>query len=140
MRARRGFTLLEVMLAIAVLGIALAGLLGLQNQSLQTVLLGQETTQASLLAEALMTEVELEQFPPVGVTHGDFERLFPGQYRSYKWQKSVAPSELFADVRKVEVRVVYGPGLRRNFTLVEFVHDPTLPGDDSDKAADEADE
>lgn len=130
MRARRGFTLLEVMLAIAVLGIALAGLLGLQNQSLQTVLLGQETTQASLLAEALMTEVELEQFPPVGVTRGEFERLFPGQYRNYKWQKTVVPSELFPDVRKVEVRVVYGPGLRRNFTLVEFVHNPT-PAEDS---------
>jgi len=140
MRARRGFTLLEVMLAIAVLGIALAGLLGLQNQSLQTVLLGQETTQASLLAEALMTEVELEQFPPVGVTRGDFERLFPGQYRNYKWHKTVVPSELFPDVRKVEVHVVYGPGLRRNFTLVEFVHNPTPRGDDSDNAADEGDE
>ncbi|MGH7947625.1 MAG: type II secretion system minor pseudopilin GspI [Candidatus Binataceae bacterium] len=140
MREQRGFTLLEVMLAIAVLGIALAGLLGLQNQSLQTVLLGQETTQAALLGEALMSEVELEQFPPVGETRGDFERLFPGRYRNYKWQRSVVPSELFPDVRKVEVRVVYGPGLRRNFTLMEFVHNPTPSDADADSGNDEGPE
>ncbi len=125
MGARGGFTLLEVMIAIAVLGIALAGLLGLQNQSLQTVLRGQETTQATMLAEALMTYAELEQFPELGVTRGDFERLYPGQYRNYKWQRSVVRSELFPDVRKVEVRVLFGPRFARSFSLVQFVHDPT---------------
>lgn len=137
MGARGGFTLLEVMIAIAVLGIALAGLLGLQNQSLQTVLRGQETTQAAMLAEALMTQAELEEFPELGVTRGDFERLYPGQYRNYKWQRSVVRSELFADVRKVEVRVLFGPRFARSFNLVEFVHDPTEPEEQDEETGGE---
>ena len=78
-RRARGFTLLEVMVAIAILGIALLGLLGLQHQSMQSVIRAQQSTRASMLAQAVMTEAELERFPDLGRTSGDFESSFPGR-------------------------------------------------------------
>ena len=32
---------------------------------------------------------------------------------------------MFPDIRKVQVTVFFGPKFLRNFTLVEFIHDPT---------------
>ena len=52
----RGFTLVEVMVAIAILGIAMLGLLGLHHQSLQSVIRAQDTTRAAMLAQAVMTQ------------------------------------------------------------------------------------
>ena len=43
---RAGFTLLEVLIAIAVLGIALLALLSLEHQDLQSVIRGQEDSRA----------------------------------------------------------------------------------------------
>ena len=80
-RRARAFTLLEVMVAIAILGIALMGLLRLQHQSMQSVIRAQQSTRASMLAQAVMTEAELERFPDLGNTSGDFElvsRRIPG--------------------------------------------------------------
>ena len=54
----RAFTLLEVMVAMAILGIALLGLLGLHHQSMVSVIRAQQTTRAAMLAQAVMTEAE----------------------------------------------------------------------------------
>jgi general secretion pathway protein I len=132
MRRAGGFTLLEVLIAIAVLGLALAGLLSLQHQSLQSVLRGQELTHAAMLAEALMTEMEFEGFPALGVARGDFEKLYPRQFPNYRWEVNVEPSVMFQDVRKVEVRVLHGPGFQRSFSLVQFVHLRGAYDDDED--------
>jgi general secretion pathway protein I len=126
-RRARGFTLLEVMVAIAILGIALLGLLGLQHQGIQSVIRAQQMTRASMLAQAVMTEAELERFPDLGFTSGDFEASFPGQYRDFRWERNVEASGLFPDVRKVQVAVHYGPGLSQTFALVEFLHSPIPP-------------
>jgi general secretion pathway protein I len=120
----RGFTLLEVMVAIAILGIALMGLLGLQHQSMQSVIRAQQSTRASMLAQAVMTEAELERYPDLGRTSGDFESSFPGEFQDFRWQRQVAESGTFPDVRKVEVVIRYGPKLEQSFALVEFLHSP----------------
>jgi type II secretion system protein I len=130
-RRAPAFTLLEVMVAIAILGIALLGLLGLQHQSIQSVVRAQQTTRASMLAQAVMTEAELERFPDLGVTSGDFESSFPGQFRDFRWARNVEASGMFPDVRKVEVMFRYGPNLSQNFGLVEFLHSPIPPDTDS---------
>lgn len=123
----RGFTLLEVMVAIAILGIALLGLLGLHHQSLQSVVRAQQATRASMLAQAVMTEAELERFPDLGLTSGDFEGSFPGEFPDFRWERDVKASGMFPDVRKVRVLIRYGPGLTQNFILVEFMHSPIPP-------------
>jgi type II secretion system protein I len=123
----RAFTLLEVMVAIAILGIALLGLLGLQHQSMQSVIRAQQSTRASMLAQAVMTEAELERFPDLGLTHGDFEGSFPGEFPDFRWQRDVEDSGMFPDVRKVRVLIQYGPKLTQSFALVEFLHSPIPP-------------
>jgi general secretion pathway protein I len=119
-----GFTLLEVMVAIAILGTALVSLLSLHHQSLQSVIRAQNMTRASMLAQAVMTEAELERFPDLGRTSGDFQASFPGQFRDYRWERLVQPSSNFPDVREVKVLIRYGPTLGNSFALVEFLHSP----------------
>jgi general secretion pathway protein I len=126
-RRARAFTLLEVMVAIAILGIALMGLLGLHHQSMQSVIRAQQSTRASMLAQAVMTEAELERFPDLGRTSGDFESSFPGEFPDFRWQREVAASGTFPDVRVVKVLIRYGPTLSQNFALVEYLHSPIPP-------------
>jgi general secretion pathway protein I len=121
---RAGFTLLEVLIAIAVLGIALLALLSLEHQDLQSVIRAQEITRAAMLAQALMTQAETERFPPLGSSSGNFDRMYSGQYPNFRWTRSVEPSSVFPDLRKVEIHVLYGPHLGRNYAVVEFMHSP----------------
>ncbi len=121
---RAGFTLLEVLIAIAVLGIALLALLALEHQDLQSVIRGQDVSRAAMLAQALMTQAELQRFPPPGVSSGDFDRMYAGQYPNFRWTRSVEPSAIFPDLRKVEIHVLYGPKFTRDFSIVEFLHNP----------------
>lgn len=120
-----GFTLLEVMIALAVLGIALLALLALHHQNLQSVIRARELTQAAMLAQYLMTQAELERFPSLGTSSGNFDRLFRGQYPNFKWQRTVADSGIFPDLRKVTIAIRYGPRQGRRFTLTEFLHSPS---------------
>jgi hypothetical protein len=115
------------MVAIAILGIALLGLLGLHHQSLQSVIRAQQTTRASMLAQAVMTEAELERFPDLGRTTGDFEASFPGEFGDFRWERLVSASAEFPDIRKVRILIHYGPTLGQTFSLVEFLHSPIPP-------------
>ena len=126
-RRARAFTLIEVMVAIAILGIALVGLLGLHHQSMQSVIRAQQMTRASMLAQAVMTEAELERYPELGSTRGDFEASFRGEFRDFRWERMVVASGMFSDVRKVMVAIHYGPGFTQTFSLVEFLHSPIPP-------------
>lgn len=122
--ARPGFTLLEVLIAIAVLGIAMLALLSLEHQDLQSVVRGQEMTRAAMLAQAVMTQAELERFPPLGTSSGNFDQMYAGHYPGFRWTRSVEPSATFPDLRKVEIHVLYGPRSGRDYALVEFMHNP----------------
>jgi general secretion pathway protein I len=126
-RRARAFTLLEVMVAIAILGIALMGLLGLQHQSIVSVIRAQQATRASMLAQAVMTEAEIERFPDLGVSNGDFQASFPGEFPDFRWERDVEASGMFPDVRKVQVLIQYGPGFTQSFSLVEYLHSPVPP-------------
>jgi general secretion pathway protein I len=127
-RSRSGFTLIEVMVALALVAIGLVALLGLHHQDLQSVIWAQDTSRAAMLAQVIMTGTELTGFPQVGTTSGDFQSLYRGQYPNFRWRKVVEPSEVFPDIRKVTIGVSYGPGFRRRFDLVEYIHG-SLPED-----------
>jgi len=120
-----GFTLLEVMIAIGVLGIAMLALLALDHQDLQSVIRARELTQAAMLAQTLMTQAELDLFPELGQATGTFDKQFPGQYANFRWERAVTESGLFPDLRKVTIVVRYGPGFGRRFELSEFLHSPS---------------
>ena len=119
---------------MAILGVALLGLLGLLHQSMQSVIRAQQATRASMLAQAAMTEAELERFPNLGYTSGDFQASFRGLFPDFRWERTVEASGMFPDVRKVMVKVRYGPRLSQSFELVEFIHSP-IPPDTNEQQA-----
>lgn len=104
-----GFTLLEVLVAVAVLGLALVSLLGLHVRNLALIDRDLRITEATMLARALMTEAEVEPFPDIGLTNGDFEERYPGRFPDLRWERDVLPPPVpVPDVREVRVRVFRG--------------------------------
>lgn len=102
--ASAGFTLLEVLVAVAVLGVALTSLLGLHVRNVDLIARDQRITEGTLLARALMTDVEAEPFPDLGVVTGDFEERWPNRYPGLRWEREVVSTPL-PDLREVRIRV-----------------------------------
>ena len=121
---RHAFTLLEVMIAVAFIGFAMLALLSLHHSGMQSVARTRELTQAAMLAQALMTDAEQTRFPEPGRLTGDFQKMYPGQYLNFRWQRIVEQSKEFPDIRRVHITVFYGPEFRRTFVLTEFMHNP----------------
>ena len=96
MRHERAFTLLEVMVAMAILAASLAALLQSQTQSVQNSNRSRMTTTATLLARARMGELEHELyedgFSDIGAeSSGDFsDEGFP----NFRWEWKVETVEL----------------------------------------------
>jgi len=104
-RRSGGFTLLEVMVALAVIATAFTALLGLHVRNLRLAAREQAYTQSLLLARSMITEMELAGYPDVGTSQGDFESDFPGRYTGYRWYSEVQDF-IAAGTREVRVRVV----------------------------------
>lgn len=128
-----GFTLLEVMIAVAFIGIAMIALMALHHSDLIAVSRAHDLTRAAMLAQSLMSQAELERFPPVGSTHGDFSALEPGEYPNFRWERVVEQSSLFPDIEQVRVRVRYGPRFMRDYSLSEFMRNPIPPNTQSNQ-------
>jgi general secretion pathway protein I len=119
-----GFTLIEVMVALAVVAIALMALLSLQHQTLQSVVRASDMTKAALLAQELMTQAETGPFPALGTTAGNFENSHPRRFPNFRWQQIVEASAVFPDIRKVRIMVLYGPRFSRTFQVTELIRNP----------------
>jgi general secretion pathway protein I len=90
----KGFTLLEVLVAMAVLAVALVSLLGLYNRSLLLTIRAQRLSTATLLAEEMLTRTQLEGTTAMRMTAGDFADLHPGQYPEFRWYRTLHPTAL----------------------------------------------
>ena len=75
-----GFTLLEVLVAMAILATALVGLVSLHNRSLQLTIRTDRLSTATLLAQEMLTRTQLEGLRARRQTSGDFSELYPDQY------------------------------------------------------------
>ena len=120
MTSERGFTLLEVLLAIALLAIALPVLLGLRNFDLDLQSRATELTAATLLAQEKLLEVELAGQYSVGETLGEFLPLPLGSQTAlqavpravgYRWKRTIAPTPL-EFVREVRIKISWPRGDR----------------------------
>jgi len=93
--AGRGFTLLEVMVAVAILAIALVAILKANVQSLDTLIETKERTTVSMLAASKMAEVEAVGAADWSEFQGDFGEDYPG----FTWRVETAPTEVERLVR-----------------------------------------
>jgi type II secretion system protein I len=116
-----GFTLLEVMVAVAIMSMVLVTLLGLKNRTMQDVALADHMTTATMLAKRKMVDtigIGTKSFPPVE-DDGDFtgEEYFS----DYAWKRSISKIPLFGTVFVTEIRiaVLWKEGTRQE--MVELV-------------------
>ncbi len=89
LRSSSGFTLLEVMIAVAVLSISLVALFGAQSHSLSLATEAQFNTIAAMLAQEKIAEIEAGLLP-YSNGRGDFGKKYPG----YEWSLEVSASHL----------------------------------------------
>lgn len=88
-----GFTLLEVLIAIAILAISLSAIFGSQAQSLSLATEAQFNIHAATLARAKLAEYE-SGVAPLEAGDGDFGDDFPG----FVWKTEVQDADLSGGV------------------------------------------
>lgn len=102
----QGFTLLEVMIALALVSIALVTLLSLSNRSISVQERLQRETQATLLAQHIMSR---EDVLATGRNSGwqEQEEWFEEPFAAYRWQVSYQDT-IIPQVKQVTVSVIWG--------------------------------
>ncbi len=115
-----GFTLLEVMIALAIIATALVTLLSLSQRSIMVQDKIQHLTRATLLAQELMNEQEA--VGPRSLSELNFkEDVFPEPFEDFRWEVSYQDT-LISQVKQVTVRVIWGRVDRNEeVRLVSFV-------------------
>ena len=102
---QRGFTLLEVMIAMAILATVLVTVFHSQSQSIAMANESRALTTLALLAQSRMAEVEGLQDLSTGQTTGNFGDDFP----DYTWTVNISQPQGpgSSTLRKIEVTVVH---------------------------------
>jgi general secretion pathway protein I len=103
-RCNRGFSLLEVMIALAIVSIALVTLLGLSNRTILVQDRVQKVTRATLLAQQLMNEQELQ--PTSEQSWEPQEDVFAEPFSEFRWQIDYQDT-LISKVKQVRVTVLW---------------------------------
>ena len=104
---QRAFTLLEIMVALAIIGIAMVALLSLGNRSIGVHDRLQHLTQATLLAQQKMSESELEARRGGVAQLAAGEGVFTEPFTDYRWRIEIINTPLPA-VQQVTVTVLWG--------------------------------
>jgi general secretion pathway protein I len=114
-RSAKGFTLMEVMIAMAILAIALVTVFQSQSQSVSMAGSSRFLTTASLLAQGKMAEIEALDMKDVKTENGDFGEGF----HDYVWRVEVKDTEL-ENVKKIDLTVTYNRMTLNNSHLLEL--------------------
>ncbi len=115
-RSPTGFTLLEVMIALAILSLVAVAFLRAQGSSVHLVDESVQISLATLLAKEKMAELESNGFPEPGRASGEGGEDFP----LYHWEQVISPTEM-QNLRKAVVRILWMEGTReRNLELTTY--------------------
>lgn len=115
MRAR-GFTLVEVLVAVAVLAIAMAAIIQTMARQANNAGYLRQKTIALVVAHNRLTELELQAEPPeVGKTDGDVEMSGV----KWKWKAEVKPAPGEEKLRRIDVQVL-APGQKEGGSIVQL--------------------
>lgn len=116
----RGFTLVEVLVALAVLSIALAAVIHAVGQAIDTTAGLRDRMLALWLAEERATTLQLKaSWPSVDNTDGETE--YAG--RRWHWRERVSTTPL-TDLRRVDIDIGPAQSTDRLATLAVFLRKP----------------
>lgn len=121
---KRGFTLIEVMVALAIIGLSLLAVGGKMGQMVDTANVMRERTYASWIAQNKIAEMRLANVvPTVSATSGEVE------FAATEWAWRAVVSETgIENLYRVDVSVSY-PGSADNIrTMTGFIGEPVPPG------------
>lgn len=134
----RGFTLIEVAVAVALLGVSLTSLLGAQSGYLRSYTFERNLTRATLYGQYLMALVEAETTPPeLGRITGDLvDTLREAGYfdedfwedpdealTGWSFEQSITSIDLPLQedaLRRVDLHIRWGGSGEEQFSLVYF--------------------
>jgi general secretion pathway protein I len=114
--AQRGFTLLEIMVALAIIGVAFVALLGLRNRDITLHERGRAVIRATALAQQRMGDVLVGGYPDVGISEGRFDEQEDARFA---WRQEVQQTP-FEFVREVRVSVLWDPPNNDRVDLVSY--------------------
>ncbi|MEE8452588.1 MAG: prepilin-type N-terminal cleavage/methylation domain-containing protein [Thermoguttaceae bacterium] len=123
---RDGFSLMEVILALAILTGSLAVLGELARLGLQNARIARDTAQAQLLCESKLAEVTAGLLPAMSVSDTEFEEVVGDGSIVWLYSIDVQPTEV-AGMSAVEVTVVQEMDENKrpvHFSLVRWMPDP----------------
>jgi len=118
--AQGGFTLLEIMVALAIIAVAFVALLGLRNRDIVLHDEARAVIAATALAQQRMADATIGGFPDIGTSEGRFD----DEHVRFTWRQEVSPTDLFSTdlVREVRVTVAWGePSRNERVDLVSYV-------------------
>jgi general secretion pathway protein I len=122
---RNGFTLLEVMVALAVLATTLTVIYQLHGQTMQISSSARFYSLAPMLAQSKLSELEQVEHKELAESSGDFGEDFPG----YRWSINLedVPSDLLTSkeyhLARIEVVVSYDDDNSYNLRTYRFYVD-----------------
>lgn len=121
-RAARGFTLVEILVALLVLAIALAATARALGAAIDTTAALRDRTLARWVAEDRLTAIEVQrEWPSLDTKEGDAEM----GGRTFRWRQETGATPV-ARMRRVEVSV-FAPGADTPLAhLTGFVEQPGL--------------
>ncbi len=125
LKAQRGFTLIEIMIAIFILVIALSGLIGVTVMAIKGNDFSKRMTTATTLAKDMMEQVKntsYDNLPAVTTTTYDYlnaEGTATGSYFTRKLTVTVATPA--ANMKTIEVEVSWSWGGTRKVALQTIV-------------------
>ncbi len=121
----RGFTLLEVMVALAIVALSLTAVTAAMSQMIDTAQTMRDRTYASWIAQNRIAELRLQlATPKVGVSEGEVE------YANTDWSWRAEVSETFVEeLLRIDVSVSLGGSDDVIRSVTGFVGSPGAPGE-----------
>ena len=104
-----GFTLLEVMVAMAIMAIVLVSVYRMHSQTLTMNMAARFYTQAPMLAQSKLAQMERASSGEITGDSGDFGEMFPGYTWSISTEEvsSEALGEIAADLKRIDMKVSF---------------------------------
>ena len=123
-RRTHGFTLVEVMVALAIIALSLTAVAAKMARMIDTSNSMQERTFASWIAQNKITELRLANvIPEVTTTSGDLEYA----NRTWRWRAVVSETGI-ENLYRVDVEVTSGDSNAVIRKVTGFIGEPVIPG------------